>query len=162
MKASITGHQAIGNATAIEWVRNEINRLITRYAVTYGYTALAVGADQLFAECLRALGIPYAFVLPCRAYESTLKTNEALSNFRRLRSSAQEEIDLDYQEPSEDAFFHAGKTVVDRADLVFAVWNGKQAAGFGGTADVVTYALKAGKTVLHLSNTKLETSKLIP
>ncbi len=36
------------------------------------------------------------------------------------------------------------------ADLMVAVWNGRPAAGLGGTADIVKYALNSGKPVLHL------------
>jgi hypothetical protein len=48
-----------------------------------------------------------------------------------------------------DAHAHmAGSEVlVDLADMVFAVWDGKPARGYGGTADVVSYAQRNGVPV---------------
>jgi hypothetical protein len=37
-----------------------------------------------------------------------------------------------------------GKVVVDRAEVLIAVWDGLPARGLGGTADVVAYAGSAG------------------
>lgn len=34
----------------------------------------------------------------------------------------------------------ASKTMLDRADQLFAVWDGKPARGYGGTADIVDEA----------------------
>jgi len=34
----------------------------------------------------------------------------------------------------------ASKFMVDEADELYAVWDGKPARGYGGTADVVAYA----------------------
>jgi hypothetical protein len=34
----------------------------------------------------------------------------------------------------------ASQTMLDRADYLFAIWDGKPARGYGGTADVVAEA----------------------
>jgi hypothetical protein len=57
---------------------------------------------------------------------------------------------LPFEEPSEKAFFEAGKRIVDWADLLVAVWDGGPARGFGGTADVVRYAEERGRSLLIL------------
>jgi hypothetical protein len=57
---------------------------------------------------------------------------------------------LPFTVPSEEAFYEAGKRVVQISDLMIAVWNGKPAAGLGGTADIVKYSLASGKPVVHL------------
>jgi len=41
----------------------------------------------------------------------------------------------------------ASKVMIDAADELFAVWDGKSARGHGGTADVVAYARHQGKPV---------------
>ncbi|MCA1708813.1 MAG: hypothetical protein LC808_38260, partial [Actinobacteria bacterium] len=53
-----------------------------------------------------------------------------------------------YDSPSEDAFFAAGRRVVDLSDVVVAVWDGMEAKGKGGTGDVVTYARDNGIPVV--------------
>jgi len=47
--------------------------------------------------------------------------------------------------------------VVDLADLLIAVWDGKPARGPGGTADVVAYAASAGKPYVWLDPIRLTT-----
>jgi len=41
----------------------------------------------------------------------------------------------------------ASKLMVDEADELYAVWDGKPARGYGGTADVVAYAREHGTPV---------------
>jgi hypothetical protein len=41
----------------------------------------------------------------------------------------------------------ASKLMVDKADELYAVWDGKPAHAYGGTADVVTYAHDHGTPV---------------
>lgn len=151
MTAAITGHQNLGEASTVEWVRESLSAAISQHDVTHGYTALAIGADQMFAEILLAHEIPYTAVLPCREIVNTFETPEHLQNYRRLLHRAAAVETLAFVEPSEQAFFAAGKRVVELAELVIAVWNGLPARGLGGTADVVKYALAQHKRVLHIN-----------
>jgi hypothetical protein len=41
----------------------------------------------------------------------------------------------------------ASKLMIDTADELYAVWDGRPARGYGGTADVVAYAHELGKPV---------------
>ena len=40
--------------------------------------------------------------------------------------------------------------MVDHSELLIAVWDGKPAAGLGGTGDVVSYARQSGKHVYQI------------
>lgn len=151
MKAAITGHQNLGDAETAAWVRDALQRVVVEREVQHGFTALAIGADQLFAEILRERGITYTAILPCQEIAKTFQTQTHLENFRRLLKSASAVITLDFIEPTEAAFFEAGKRVVDLADLVIAVWNGLPAKGLGGTADVVQYSLDRKKRVVYIN-----------
>ena len=51
----------------------------------------------------------------------------------------------------EKSYFEAGKVVVDSSEVIIGVWNGLRAAGLGGTADVIRYALQEGKSVTQLN-----------
>jgi hypothetical protein len=48
--------------------------------------------------------------------------------------------ELPYPTPTEAAYFAAGKLIVNRCDLLLAVWDGQPAGGLGGTGDIVGYA----------------------
>ena len=45
----------------------------------------------------------------------------------------------------------AAKTIIEKANAMFTVWDGKRAEGAGGTADIMVFAQKSGKPIIHLS-----------
>jgi len=151
MKVGITGHQNLGEVETVAWVEKNLKDVVLKYNVHRGFTSLAIGADQLFAQILRDEDIPYTAILPCREIEKTFHTPAHLENYRRLLKHAAAVETLDFIDPAEIAFFEAGKRVVDLADLVIAVWNGQPAKGLGGTGDAVKYALDQKKRVVHIN-----------
>lgn len=151
-KVGITGHQNIGSAEITSWVHDKVHDVLVEHKVTYGFTSLAIGADQMFTDILLMMSVPYMVVIPSKNYESTFKSKSERERYRRLLSLAEEQLVLDYDKPSEKAFFDAGKYVVRYSDLIIAVWNGEKAKGLGGTADVVEYARTQGKSVIHINN----------
>ena len=151
MKAGITGHQNLGDEEAVAWVAENLSNAVAQYEIDHGFTSLAIGADQLFAELLGTRGIAYTAVLPCREIEKTFHTPAHLENFRRLLKGAASAETLAFIEPAEIAFFEAGKRVIDLSEIVIAVWNGLPAKGLGGTADAVTYAIAQRKPVVHIN-----------
>ncbi len=52
-----------------------------------------------------------------------------------------------------DAFLKNGCAIADDCRILIAVWNGKKAAGQGGTADIVSYALSRGYSVIRIHPT---------
>ncbi|MDZ7291633.1 MAG: hypothetical protein ONB44_16775 [candidate division KSB1 bacterium] len=160
MKAGITGHQNLGAPETVAWVEKTLQEVIAQNLIRHGFTSLAIGADQLFAEILHDNGIPYTAVLPCREIERTFQTPAHLENYRRLLRTAAGVETLNFIEPAETAYMEAGKRVVDLSDLVIAVWNGRPAKGLGGTADAVRYALDQKKRVVHINPLTRQVSKL--
>lgn len=112
-----------------------------------GLSALAAGADQIFAHALLAAGGSLVAVVPSAGYETTLGDPADAGTYRALLGLATETVVLPYGRPTEEAFLAAGLAVVDRADVLIAVWDGNPAAGPGGTADVVAYANSNNKPV---------------
>lgn len=110
-------------------------------------TSLAAGADQRFAEMALSRGGKLYVVVPSSGYESSMASREDRSRFRQMLSAASTVERLDYPRPSEEAFFAAGRRVVDICDVLVALWDGLPARGVGGTADVVSYAQSVGKSV---------------
>lgn len=112
-----------------------------------GVSSLAAGADQRFAEAVVHLGGELHVVLPGGNYESSFGSEDSRDRFKRLLTEATEVEQLDYPEPSEEAYLAAGKRVVDLCDVLLAVWDGLPSHGIGGTADVVEYARQVGRRV---------------
>jgi hypothetical protein len=85
-------------------------------------------------------------VLPCRHYDETFE-GEDREGFERLLALAETQEVLPFNAPSEQAFYAAGRRVVDLCARLVAVWDGQPSRGLGGTADVVAYARHIGRDV---------------
>ncbi len=150
MKIGVTGHQQLKGRVLKKWVESELKRYIeNRSEIKIARSCLAVGADQLFATIVLELGIDLIGVIPSTGYESTFSHANQKQYQNLLERCRKIEI-LNFERPSEEAFFAGGKHVVDESDLLFAIWDGLPAKGLGGTADVVDYALSLGKAAVHL------------
>jgi hypothetical protein len=147
MIAGITGHRELKN---IDWIKTTIKEIINEMKITYGYTCLATGADELFAEVLIQNNIRYTAVIPCINYEMTFDES-TLEDFLLSKNKASKLIELYNNQPSEKAFNEAGKTVVDNAEILIAVWDGEESKGLGGTGDIVEYAKSKNKKIIHLN-----------
>lgn len=147
-RLGITGHQGIPTSAQL-FVSNALEREITTSGPSdalLGITSLAVGADQIFANLIVRTGGHLHVIIPCAGYEKTFE-GDALRRFQTLLSMATKVDRLDFDEPSEEAFFAAGRAVVKACDLLLAVWDGKASRGLGGTGDIVAYAQSTGKPV---------------
>ncbi len=140
-RLGITGHQSIP-APAIDFVTEALQReivAVSRMGPLLGVSSLAAGADQLFASIVLRAGGSLHVVVPASEYETTFD-DSGLREFRQLLQSAAEVEVLPYEAPTEEAFYAAGKRVVDLSEILLAVWDGRPSRGLGGTADVVRYA----------------------
>ena len=149
MKVGITGHQE-RSGIRWSWVAEAIRaELASRTVDAYALSSLAAGADQVFAEIALDLKIPLVAIVPFENYERFFE-GTALTNYRRLVQRAQI-IELKWRGDPQQGFFEAGKYIVDACDLLLAVWDGEPAEGPGGTGDVVSYAQKQRRVVIHLN-----------
>ncbi|MFF7949283.1 hypothetical protein [Streptomyces griseorubiginosus] len=113
------------------------------------FSALAAGADQLFAELALRGGIPLTAVIPGTGndYEHQLGGPEVRLAFRRLLLACADRVDLPVERSQEEAYAAAGRWIVDHTDRLVAVWDGEPARGVGGTGDIVAYASRVGVPV---------------
>ncbi|MEU9167040.1 hypothetical protein AB0D34_04440 [Streptomyces sp. NPDC048420] len=111
------------------------------------FSALAAGADQLFAELALRSGVPVTAVIPGMDYVSHLGGQEARAAFHRLLRACADRVDLPVERTREDAYAAAGRWIVDHTDRLVAVWDGEPARGPGGTGDIVAYASRVGVPV---------------
>jgi hypothetical protein len=145
-RIGITGHQGLERATAAR-VADALRDELEDRGPVRGITSLAEGADQIFASQILRQGGTLTAVIPSAGYEATFQTSQALKRYRDLKGSAIEVIELPFARPSEDAYWAAGRRVVDLADEMLAVWDGEESGGLGGTGDVVAFARERGVPV---------------
>ena len=151
MKAGITGHQNIGSDETIEWVTIVLSEIIKKLSIELGFTSLAIGADQLFAQLLKQNNIPFTVIIPSNEYEQTFQNSADLETYQNLLNTATHKIKLPFIKPNEIAFYEAGKKIVSLYDIIIAIWNGQPAKGLGGTGDIVKYAQSINRSILHIN-----------
>ncbi len=139
MKVGVSGHRDREGADW-DWVRAEIDVFIASDCAA-GVSCLAPGADMIFAEAVLALGRRLIVMAPAAPPNGDNADRErqtaliaAASDVRRIAGATPDE-----------AFFKAGKAVVDESDMMVFVWDGGPSRGVGGTADIVAYAAQRGK-----------------
>lgn len=146
VRLGVSGHQVLPVA-ATKYVCGAIKALLSDAGENLvGVTSLAAGSDQLFARLVLAAGGQLHAVLPSQHYEETF-TAEDREEFERLIALAETHEVLPFDAPSEQAFYAAGRRVVDLCDRLVAVWDGQPSRGLGGTADVVAYAQREARDV---------------
>lgn len=139
MKIGVSGHRWRDGADW-EWVRAKIDEFVADTRSIAGYTSLAPGADQIFAESLLGHGKRLIAVVPLCRGRVELEDSQKPA-FDCLCEKAGKIIRVKGKTPDE-AFCKAGKRVVNLADRMVFVWDGEPARGPGGTADIVAYAAK--------------------
>lgn len=146
----ITGHQRLPAPADWDWVREEIQTFLSSaQPPIIGISSLAIGADQLFAKAVLDAGGILEAVIPFDRYAETFQDRDRVV-FEKLRSTSSRVEVLATMGSKEESYLAAGKRVVDLSDVVVAVWNGMPAAGLGGTADIVQYALAKNRRLIHI------------
>lgn len=157
LNIGITGHQDFEGISDTSWLEQELlNRIAKLKDIRSGYSSLAIGADTLFAEILVLMEISLITVIPCKNYDSTFSELDR-DHYHFLLNESNEKILMDFPHPDEEAFFAAGKYIAEHSDVLFALWDGMPAKGFGGTGDVFEYALKRKTTIVHINPWTQET-----
>lgn len=116
---------------------------------------LAEGSDRLFALAALALGYVLWALLPFRSgdYEQTFADASTTAEYRALLQRATKIIELTGALADTKAAYHAlGREMVDRSSLLVAVWDGRPAAGKGGTTEVIDHALRKHRPVIWINS----------
>jgi hypothetical protein len=97
------------------------------------------------------LGGELEAVVPFPGYEGMFEDPQDAASFRELRARCTAATNLAPADTKERSYLLAGEYISDHSDLLIAVWNGRPAAGLGGTADVVAYALRRGRKIYQIN-----------
>ena len=144
--------QAIDDVlTAITWAKSSIRVKSTHVGLVV-VSSLAEGADRILARAVLAReGARLEIVLPLgrEDYNDDFTSPESRDDFADLMSEATVDV-IGPAESRSKAYEAAGHAVVDRSDIVVAVWDGEPARGRGGTADIYAYAVQRKKPVFWI------------
>jgi len=161
----ITGHRKILNESRVIKTLNEaLEQLAENYKLASIVSPLAEGADRLVAKILMdhynaKLMSPLPFEV--NAYKNDF-TEESKKEFETLLIQSSDIFEVASLEETSrnDCYMKVGQVVVDRSDVLLALWDGKEAGGAGGTGDVVAYAKEKGKPVLHMNTESLKVERI--
>jgi hypothetical protein len=104
-----------------------------------GRASAAAGADLLFLEACRDVGLPYSVVLPFpeERFREDFDTAAEWSHVSSLINSAVSVEIAPGHEGAPEAYHLASREILDVADAMLFVWDGKPARGIGGTGETV-------------------------
>jgi len=138
MIVGITGHSNLDEATAVS-VRDALREHLARLdpASLVGVTCLARGADQIFADIVLAHGGKLEVIAPAADYFDRIPDADARARCDKYLAQATSVRTLPFEHAGHDAYTAASKALVDRSELLLAVWDGSTN---GGTGEAVAYA----------------------
>ncbi|MEU5267001.1 hypothetical protein AB0G77_00220 [Streptomyces hygroscopicus] len=143
---AVTGHMDITDAS-VPLVRGELDKILAAYepSTLVGVSCIAKGSDSLFADAVLAAGGRLAVVIPSEDYRQAKVKPEHADTFDRLVAAADEVLVMPHATANRQAYEAANAVLLERADRLVAVWDGRPPTGKGGgTADVVHQAREAG------------------
>ncbi|MFT3908235.1 MAG: hypothetical protein QM737_02320 [Ferruginibacter sp.] len=167
----VTGHRHLEDAGKVE---HEIRLAITKLKSQknpkeiIAYSSLAIGADTIFADvCLSPeFGATLKVILPFDLNEykelgfdkdQSRKLDDLLQ-----RSTETTHITKAVVEKSEvnNYYLKAGKKIVEQCNVIIAVYDGLEAGGTGGTADIVDYVKEQNKELIIIKAFKSDIAAL--
>jgi hypothetical protein len=126
-------------------------------------SSLAEGSDRIVAEVGLAAGFGLEALLPFgRAeYAQDFETAESRAAFTLLLDRAAAIFELDgAADDRPRAYETAGLAMLANIDLLIAIWDGEEAAGVGGTAQIVARAIADGIPVVWIEPTQPQLMRL--
>jgi hypothetical protein len=162
LRIGVTGHRVLADT---EVVVAGIEKALARIETSHPgrsfvvVSALAEGADRLVGEAvLRRPGSRLEAILPLPRFEclDDFATPESKQEFLRLLERADSVSELPAQSTREAAYEVVNDRLLDGVDVMVAVWDGNEAQGRGGTAEVVARARERGLPLawVHAGNRK--------
>lgn len=147
MRLGITGHRGLPGETERS-IRAALDLEVRQCSPDglVGVSCIADGPDAWFAESVLDHGGQIEVVVPASGYRDGLPAWHHPAYDRLLRQ-AREVHSTGLASSDSHAHMAGSEILVGLADRLVAVWDGKPARGYGGTADVVEYAKRNGVPV---------------
>jgi hypothetical protein len=161
----VTGHRFLNRAetiaAGIDEALGRIKEAFPGEPMTV-VSPLAEGADQLLVQRVLVhseVRLMVPLPLSPAEYLMGFSTCEARDTFHRLLAKADEVIQLPRMPQRDEAYAAVGHYVLDRCQVLIAVWDGQPAQGRGGTAEIVALARQRGLPLawIYATNCKPDT-----
>lgn len=169
LHVGVTGHRPNRIAVATDFLRNQCHRVLSaifQFAAESRHTSLhpaqpplifiisslAEGSDRIVASEGLALGAELESLLPFSVseYERDFDTSASRAEFRGLLAQANVHAYDGRRGDAEAAYEFAGRAVIERSDILIAIWDAKPAAGRGGTVQMIEEAIASGVPVVWI------------
>ncbi|MGA4841108.1 hypothetical protein [Streptomyces sp. G45] len=147
MRVGITGHRGLSTEVE-ERIRAMLGEVVSGYEASelVAVSCIADGPDAWFAEAVLKHGGRLEVVVPAVEYRENLpEWHHATYDVLLSRAADVHETGMTASTP--EAHQAGSEILVGLVDELVAVWDGKPARGYGGTADVVAYAERCGTPV---------------
>ena len=147
MRIAVTGHMNITEAT-VPLVADAIRKHLEQAdGELIGISCIARGADSVFAKTVLELGGALEVIMPSTDYRQAKVKPDHAPLFDELISKAAKVTTLPFDTANRDAYVAANEAMLDGADELFAVWDGRPSSDRGGTAGVIADARERGLPV---------------
>jgi hypothetical protein len=154
LRIGIVGHRRLASERSAGFVANQCSTILRRARLldpdAVALSAIAEGADSIFASAAVELGIPLEIVRPFDTYSDDFAAGDALECYRRLRGAARRETRLVFGRRSVHAYRAAMLWIVRRSDVLVVAWDGCRSPARGGTWDAVTEVVRARRHWIHI------------
>lgn len=157
----VTGHRLNRiSQRQLDRLTPQVRPLLARIAQAAGtpslslVSGLAEGADRHLARLALDEGYALHAVLPFKrqVYVHDFPGAASRREFEHLLARADQVTELPGRPGvASQAYHRAGQVLLDQADALLAVWDGRPAQGAGGTAEVVNAACSRRIPVIHVS-----------
>ena len=142
----ITGHRGL-SALTTRLVDQALRHTLSEYGTDLtGVSALADGADQLFACAVLEQGGQLEVIVPAARFRDGLPS-ESHAAYDDLIRQATRVQRLDFTESTSESHMAASELMISMVSELLAVWDQQPARGYGGTADIVAHARDRGRPV---------------
>lgn len=157
IRIGVTGHRDINVEPAIQTCLDQtLDRIRVLCSSPYiqpifvVISPLAEGADRLVAR--RILETPMGSLeailpFPQETYVLDFTSEQSKGEFNKLLSQAREVTVIEPTQSREEAYEGAGRRLVDRCDVLIALWDGEPSRGRGSTAEIVEYSQQRNKPI---------------
>lgn len=149
-KIGVTGHRILAE---VDRVVAGIDRALDAVEAAFPgrhprvVSALAEGADRVVAQRVLArsgAALEAVLPLPREDYATDFETEASRQEFDALLERAEQVVELPPAASRNEAYAAGGMYVLDRCDVLLAVWDGQGAQGGGGTGEIVGLARQRG------------------
>ena len=123
---------------------------VTQFVIV---SSVAEGSDRLVAEAGLAKGFTLETVLPFKRdeYARDFESDASKAQYQQMLGRASAVFELDgAPDARARAYEAAGLVMLANIDLLVAIWDGEEAAGIGGTAQIVGNAIAGNVPVIWI------------